>query len=300
MKGKCPNCGAAYQIDDSIIPDKGAYARCPKCQTRFFLTKQIELQEGGPHVQKEESHMRICPKCGYQRQPKDDEFSPANECPKCGAVYEKAQEKLRVMIADAKKNKTISQQKGTENIASQLQQLVKLYQSATVKFVVSQLQQHKTFVVFSGIVIVGMLGLMLWGWTLDRRLHGPVSKHLTTSSRNRSKSEQVKSIPQIAQDVKSLSIHQIMDYSMVKDAAITQQGDEIDLAIIANYATSKSRAIKLGDNFVRLVKSLSKDTPPGKEIGKGIYSYSIGVFYPDKKRIVIGAKNKYATRISWW
>jgi ribosomal protein L37E len=39
------------------------------------------------------------------------------------------------------------------------------------------------------------------------------------------------------------------------------------------------------------VKSLSIDQ---------IMGYSIGVFYPDKKRIVIGAKNKYATRISWW
>ena len=33
--------------------------------------------------------MTSCPKCGYERQRKDDEFVPQNECPKCGIIYEK-------------------------------------------------------------------------------------------------------------------------------------------------------------------------------------------------------------------
>ncbi len=90
MKDRCPSCGSAYQIDDLKVPDKGAYARCPKCHARFFLTKEVKSREEGSHVQKQENHMIICPKCGYQRQPKDDEFTPPEECPKCGALYEKA------------------------------------------------------------------------------------------------------------------------------------------------------------------------------------------------------------------
>lgn len=30
-----------------------------------------------------------CPKCGYTRTPKDDEFISEQECPRCGIVYEK-------------------------------------------------------------------------------------------------------------------------------------------------------------------------------------------------------------------
>ena len=31
----CPTCQAGYQIDESRIPDRGAYTRCRNCQTRF-------------------------------------------------------------------------------------------------------------------------------------------------------------------------------------------------------------------------------------------------------------------------
>jgi len=87
IKGKCPNCGAIYRLNDSKIPDKGAYARCPKCQNRFFLRKKIESLKEGQRVQKE-NHIKICPKCGYQRQPEDDELTPQIECPNCGVIYE--------------------------------------------------------------------------------------------------------------------------------------------------------------------------------------------------------------------
>jgi hypothetical protein len=33
--------------------------------------------------------MVACPKCGYVRQPEDEDFFSATECPKCGIVYEK-------------------------------------------------------------------------------------------------------------------------------------------------------------------------------------------------------------------
>ncbi len=31
-----------------------------------------------------------CPKCGYERQPNDNKFAPATECPACGVVYAKS------------------------------------------------------------------------------------------------------------------------------------------------------------------------------------------------------------------
>gem|GEM_PF-3059989 len=42
-----------------------------------------------PTCNERNCHMVSCPKCGHQRQPKDDGFFPRNECPRCGIVYAK-------------------------------------------------------------------------------------------------------------------------------------------------------------------------------------------------------------------
>ncbi len=80
MKVHCPKCKASYKIEDTKIPIKGAHLNCPKCKTRFFVKK--ESKEAG----------KVCPNCGYERQPKDDDFTPVLECPKCGIIYSKAKD----------------------------------------------------------------------------------------------------------------------------------------------------------------------------------------------------------------
>jgi len=45
MKLTCPGCQASYRVDDSKIPDKGIYGRCPKCQERFLITKETDTSE---------------------------------------------------------------------------------------------------------------------------------------------------------------------------------------------------------------------------------------------------------------
>ena len=135
------------------------------------------------------------------------------------------------------------------------------------------------------VVVLVLIGAWVWY----------VLEHPTTSSRNRSKQE----IPQITQEVQSLAIDQIKGYPRVRDAAILQKGKNITLAIVVDYGTSKSYAKELGDNFVRMVKGLSEDKSPGKKIGKGIYNYTVGVFYPNEKKIAMGAKVTIADHISW-
>lgn len=44
MKIQCPDCKTGYQVDDAKIPDKGAYVRCRKCQTRFLVQREIEAK----------------------------------------------------------------------------------------------------------------------------------------------------------------------------------------------------------------------------------------------------------------
>jgi DNA-directed RNA polymerase subunit RPC12/RpoP len=57
MKFVCPKCNQALTIPDNRVPEAGAWARCPKCQERFFLTpKPVDLasspQRAAPPVRK--------------------------------------------------------------------------------------------------------------------------------------------------------------------------------------------------------------------------------------------------------
>ena len=85
----------------------------------------------------------------------------------------------------------------------------------------------------------------------------------------------------------------------VLDVGISQSGSDISLVLIVQARTSTSRARDLGENFVRMYKSLSDDDPPGRSIGTGRYNYLIGVYYPNKKPVASGAKVSFADRISW-
>ncbi len=97
-----------------------------------------------------------------------------------------------------------------------------------------------------------------------------------------------------------LMIATIEQYAEVRDAAISQTGYDLSLALIVGPETSEERARQLGDNFVRLVKSLAPaETPPAKEIGPGKYHYLVTVAKPGQQIIAVGAKDAAARRISW-
>ena len=98
---------------------------------------------------------------------------------------------------------------------------------------------------------------------------------------------------------KATIIASVKQYPGVLDAAISQRGDQMSLVLIVHSATNESSARLLGDNFVRLYKSLSDDEPPGSSIGRGKYDYLIGVYYPNEKKVAQGAKSRASDRISW-
>lgn len=105
--------------------------------------------------------------------------------------------------------------------------------------------------------------------------------------------------PEIDEATKSMAIEGIMEYTLVRDAAISQKGKELSLVIIVDYAASEEYAKELGDNFVRMVKALSEDESPGKEIGTGIYDYLVGVYYPNEEGVCLGAKVSFSDHITW-
>lgn len=87
MKAQCPKCKATYTIDESKIPEKGAFANCSKCQTRFQVKKE-------PKAQKEGAREEIipCPKCGHLNVSSD-------KCVSCGNVFsQEEKDKLSITI----------------------------------------------------------------------------------------------------------------------------------------------------------------------------------------------------------
>lgn len=111
--------------------------------------------------------------------------------------------------------------------------------------------------------------------------------------------EKAEDIPQVPTEVIDLAIETIEGYPEVLDAAISQEGRQISLVLIVAYRINEDRGKQLGDNFVRIVKSLSHDDSPGKDIGRGIYDYLVGVYYPNEQQLVIGAKVADAMNLSW-
>ena len=102
-----------------------------------------------------------------------------------------------------------------------------------------------------------------------------------------------------AASVNSMVISSIEANREVVDAAISQRGDQVSLVLIVRSATNKQRAQELGDDFVRMFKSLSPDTAPSQAIGEGRYDYLVGVYYPNEKEVAQGAKVRSARRITW-
>ena len=94
-------------------------------------------------------------------------------------------------------------------------------------------------------------------------------------------------------------IASIEDYPRVREAAVGQDGKQLSLVIIVDYATDPDYAQELGDNFVRMTKSLLRDGGVGQRIGSGKYDYLIGVYYPNEQKVALGAKVRSADRISW-
>ena len=78
-----------------------------------------------------------------------------------------------------------------------------------------------------------------------------------------------------------------------------ETGNTFNLVLLVDYAIDPNYARQIGDSFVRLTKSMLNDGAPGQTIGRGKYDYVIYIYYPNNKRVAIGAKSRAADRISW-
>ena len=104
---------------------------------------------------------------------------------------------------------------------------------------------------------------------------------------------------EVAQEIQTIVIGTMMLDPAVRDAAISQAGRDLSLALVIGPAVNEEYARQLGDSFVRMLKSLSQDDPPGLSIGTGIYNYIVAVHYPNGVLVAIGAKARNSDHIRW-
>ncbi len=79
MKIQCPNCTTRYETDSAKIPVQGIFARCGKCQTRFFVKRKTALPE---------MPSAICGNCGQQIGRLEKSF-PYESCTVCYPCHKK-------------------------------------------------------------------------------------------------------------------------------------------------------------------------------------------------------------------
>lgn len=92
---KCPVCGK-WDVYTASSGRESTCEWCPHCKKCVEISliqrsteKIIELlEEVKPPFQiTEDGCCPVCPRCGYERQPKDDDFVLRSYCPKCGVLY---------------------------------------------------------------------------------------------------------------------------------------------------------------------------------------------------------------------
>ena len=69
--------------------------------------------------------------------------------------------------------------------------------------------------------------------------------------------------------------------------------------MVVTYQISKSRTKNLAESLLRMVRTLGPDNNPGKDVGRGVCDYQVGVYYPNEKEVVGGFKASPNYRITW-
>ena len=138
--------------------------------------------------------------------------------------------------------------------------------------------------------------------TIEPETQNPVST-IEPESEKKTKPESNEPVPIMSQEEKELAVAIIVGYREVTAAEITQENSILDLVLVVKPGTGNTPAKKLGDQFIRTVKTVGPDENPptygNRQIGTGKFNYYIGIYYPDKTELLMGTKFAVDSTISW-
>ena len=94
------------------------------------------------------------------------------------------------------------------------------------------------------------------------------------------------SIPIISIQIKNQVIQEITSHSLVGDAAINQQGNELSLALLVDQSTPPAYALKLGRQFVENLKRVTGTGKADKNLTDyPSYQFHLFIYYPNGKEV---------------
>ena len=138
MKVQCPNCNAAYDIDDKMISDAGIYAIC-NCENRFLVMKDSGKAAAETRIQ-EKSKTDIAPKTA-QKAPKKVEEAP-KKAQKASKKVEEALKKVeeapkKVEEAPKKTEKALKAADGKQKTGKESDEIRKTLKYTTLAVTLS-------------------------------------------------------------------------------------------------------------------------------------------------------------------
>ncbi len=255
MKVCCEYCQARCRIDEAKIPAAGARVRCPVCQKVFFLDPgEVRAKKD---VQEEEASLL----------PPPDEIENIESSEAAPSIVEEstvepaaqttpepaepaAPEPVEATVTEPAEPAASEPETG-KNGSSRLTGWI-LSRPLTISVAVT--------------ILIEILLVCLWSagrqpviQTKDAALSPPI----------------------VSASIKNQAIKAITSHSLVGDASIEQQESILTLALLVDQSTPPAYALKMGQQFVASLKTL---TGTG-ESAMPIYQFHLFVYYPNGQEI---------------
>ncbi|MFP4621147.1 MAG: hypothetical protein ACLFM7_07530 [Bacteroidales bacterium] len=139
------------------------------------------------------------------------------------------------------------------------------------------------------------------GMALSLNAQQTEETRVINNSADQQDSVETRELPKVKEKEKLKVVTKMEEYEEVQEALVVQQDEikKISLALIVEKGTSKKRARKLGDHFLREAMShFDGENKPRKKIGKSLYDYMISIC-TDRNVILMGTKIPDAETITW-
>ena len=106
--------------------------------------------------------------------------------------------------------------------------------------------------------------------------------------------------PLLTPNETSLALTGVTNSHDVLDASIDQRGRTVALSLTVTAETPPGAARALGDDFVRLVKTIAATEPtPGDDLGPGDFDYVVRISTPTNALLARGGKSTSARAMNW-